>query len=65
MQLELKFKNGDVRLVTVTEIDDQFVTFDGNHPLAGKDLNFDISVRDIRDASEKELSKVKSSCSCC
>lgn len=65
MQLELKFKNGDVRLVTVTEIDDQFVTFDGNHPLAGKDLNFDISVRDIRDASEKELSEVKSSCSCC
>lgn len=65
MQLELKFENGDLRLVTVTEIDDHYVTFDGNHPLAGKDLNFDITVRDVRDASETELSKVKSSCACC
>jgi FKBP-type peptidyl-prolyl cis-trans isomerase SlyD len=65
MQLQLKFENGDDRLVTVTDLDDQYVTFDGNHPLAGQNLNFEVTVRDIRDASQEQLSKVKSNCSCC
>ena len=32
------------------------VTLDGNHPLAGVDLTFDVEVTEIRDATEDELS---------
>jgi FKBP-type peptidyl-prolyl cis-trans isomerase SlyD len=42
-------------LVTVTEIGEDSVTVDGNHTLAGIDLHFDVTVRDIRDATEQEL----------
>jgi len=29
------------------------VTIDANHPLAGKNLNFDVEITDVRDATEK------------
>jgi FKBP-type peptidyl-prolyl cis-trans isomerase SlyD len=31
------------------------VTIDGNHPLAGKTLNFEVEVTDVRQATEEEL----------
>ena len=43
------------RLATVTQVDDQNVTVDLNHPLADQTLNFDIEVVEIRDATEEEL----------
>lgn len=43
------------RAVTVTAITGDMVTIDGNHPLAGKNLNFDIDLVDVRDATEEEL----------
>ena len=42
-------------VVTVVEITDDSVTIDGNHSLAGMTLNFDITVREVRDATEEEL----------
>ncbi len=33
--------------VTVTEVNDESITFDSNHPLAGEDLTFDITLREI------------------
>lgn len=45
---------GAIELV-VTEIVDDEVTVDANHPLAGKSLAFSVSVEDIRDASEAEI----------
>jgi FKBP-type peptidyl-prolyl cis-trans isomerase SlyD len=46
---------GGQQVVVVTELSDEFVTIDGNHPLAGEDLQFDIEVLTIRDATKDEL----------
>lgn len=43
-------------IVTITEIGAETVTVDGNHPLAGVELNFDIEVMNVREASAEELS---------
>jgi FKBP-type peptidyl-prolyl cis-trans isomerase SlyD len=45
-----------VNVVTVTKVDGDEVTIDGNHPLAGETLTFDVEVMDIRPATEDELS---------
>jgi FKBP-type peptidyl-prolyl cis-trans isomerase SlyD len=42
-------------LVTVTAVDEETVTVDGNHPLAGIALHFDVSIKEIRDATEDDL----------
>ncbi|WP_020561093.1 FKBP-type peptidyl-prolyl cis-trans isomerase [Thiofilum flexile] len=44
-----------VRVVTIAAVDDQNITIDGNHPMAGLDLNFDVTVVGIRDASPEEI----------
>lgn len=55
MQFEAQTGNGDSVPVTVTAVTDESVTVDGNHPLAGKNLNFDVSIEDVREASQEEL----------
>ena len=42
-------------IITVTEINGDDVTIDGNHPLAGETLIFDVEVVDVRAATEDEL----------
>ncbi len=42
-------------IVTVIKVEGDEVTIDGNHPLAGESLNFDVEVTDIRAATEDEL----------
>ncbi|MDT8448890.1 MAG: peptidylprolyl isomerase [Wenzhouxiangellaceae bacterium] len=42
-------------VVKVTEIDGDQVTIDANHELAGEELNFDVTVREVREASPQEL----------
>lgn len=44
-----------VQVVTVTKVEGESVTVDGNHPLAGKPLNFDVNVVEVRDATDEEL----------
>lgn len=44
-----------VHLVTVVDVTDDTVTVDANHPLAGLTLNFDVTVVDVRDATDEEL----------
>ena len=41
--------------VTVTHIAGDMVTLDGNHPLAGQNLNFDVEIAGVRPATEEEL----------
>ena len=43
-------------VVTVTAVDGEHVTVDANHPLAGQVLNFDVTVVDVRPATQQELS---------
>jgi FKBP-type peptidyl-prolyl cis-trans isomerase SlyD len=56
MQFHAQGPNGETLIVTVTEVSDDNVTVDGNHPLAGAQLNFDVKVIDVREATEEEAS---------
>lgn len=42
-------------IVTVVAVDGDNITIDGNHPLAGMPLNFDIEVIDVRPATAEEI----------
>jgi FKBP-type peptidyl-prolyl cis-trans isomerase SlyD len=44
------------RVVTVVRIDRDFVTVDGNHPLAGRTLHFSVEVAEVRKATHEEVS---------
>jgi FKBP-type peptidyl-prolyl cis-trans isomerase SlyD len=53
LRLEL---SGGAHIVRVTKISDSHVTLDGNHPLAGQPLEFDIEMVLIREATSEEVS---------
>lgn len=42
-------------VITITEINGDDVTVDGNHPLAGETLIFDVEVVDVRPATDDEM----------
>ena len=46
---------GHTQVVVVTKVSPTHVTVDGNHPLAGQDLNFDVEIVDVRDATKDGL----------
>lgn len=46
---------GEVFPITIVEVRGQTVVIDFNHPLAGKTLHFDVSIKEIREATEDEL----------
>ena len=48
--------DGQNFIFTVVDLKDDDVILDGNHPLAGMDLSFDVEITDIRDATQEELS---------
>jgi len=56
MQLYGQGANGETITVTVKEFNDEFVTIDYNHPLAGKNLMFSVTIMDIREATADEIS---------
>jgi FKBP-type peptidyl-prolyl cis-trans isomerase SlyD len=54
MQFQASTEQGPVS-VRVTKVEDDGVTVDGNHPLAGKHLNFDITIQEVRPGTEEEI----------
>jgi FKBP-type peptidyl-prolyl cis-trans isomerase SlyD len=54
-QFHAQSPEGHHIMITVTNVDGDQVTIDGNHPLAGQQLNFTGSVVEVRDATDQEI----------
>jgi FKBP-type peptidyl-prolyl cis-trans isomerase SlyD len=54
-QFRAQAANGAQQVVTITRIDTDSVTADANHPLAGIPLNFDVTIKEVREATKDEL----------
>lgn len=63
MKFQASTQDGQVCIVRVTQIADDKITVDANHELAGKQLTFDVEVKEVREASEEELAGLNS-CGC-
>jgi FKBP-type peptidyl-prolyl cis-trans isomerase SlyD len=55
MTFEAEGPDGSVHPVLVTKVEDDEVTIDGNHQLAGVELNFEVQIVSVREASEEEI----------
>lgn len=55
MQFQTQTSDGHVMLVTVKDVTDEQVIVDGNHPLAGVALTFDVQIADVRPATADEI----------
>lgn len=53
-QLRATTDDGEQTVIVIDVTDDE-VTVDGNHPLAGLDLRFDVEILDVREATAEEL----------
>lgn len=55
-ELELRDQSGHPVFARVDAVTENNVRLDMNHPLAGKELNFDVKIADVRQATEDEVS---------
>jgi FKBP-type peptidyl-prolyl cis-trans isomerase SlyD len=55
MQFRASTDDGD-QMVMIIDIQEEEVIVDGNHPLSGITLHFDVEILEVRDATEEELS---------
>lgn len=56
VRLQMATPEGHPLEAEVVELKEEGVVLDFNHPLAGETLHFDISIKDLRDATADELS---------
>ncbi|HOP25731.1 MAG TPA: peptidylprolyl isomerase [Candidatus Sabulitectum sp.] len=54
MQFQAQDSNGNLQVITVSEVNGDEVTVDRNHPLAGMPLDFTVNVVDVREQTEEE-----------
>ena len=55
MQFHASGPDGGMQIVTIRDIDGDDVIVDGNHPLAGQRLNFQVKIVNVREASAEEV----------
>src|SRR5512141_2064157 len=55
-ELELRDQSGNQVHARIDKVSDQNIRLDMNHPLAGKELNFDVKIAGLRDATDEEVS---------
>ena len=55
MELQSQDKDGQTFVVKVTKIEDETITVDANHPLAGETLHFSVTIENIRKAEAVEI----------
>lgn len=59
MKFESRGPKGEAVALHVLEFNDETVLVDGNHPLAGEDLTFDITILEVRNAAKEEIAMGK------
>lgn len=64
LPLQLLQEDGSVSYVKISELKDNTVMIDANHPLAGQNLTFDITLVDLKDAKDVSEADLRSH-SCC
>jgi FKBP-type peptidyl-prolyl cis-trans isomerase SlyD len=55
-ELELREQSGHTMLARIDSISDENIRLNMNHPLAGKELHFDVKIAGLRPATEEEVS---------
>ena len=60
-QFQVATEQGHELIVTATEVKEDEVVLDGNHPLAGETLHFEIEILSVREATPEDLSPEESS----
>ena len=55
MTFQAQSSEGEERMLAIAAVDGDEITVDGNHPLAGQVLHFDVSVESVRAATEEEV----------
>ena len=55
MRFDAEGADGHRQMVVIEEVGEEEVTINGNHPLAGETLHFDVTVDSIRQATAEEL----------
>jgi FKBP-type peptidyl-prolyl cis-trans isomerase SlyD len=63
LKLQAQSPNGPI-IIAVKTVEDDTVTVDLNHPLAGQRLHFDIKIVEVREPSAQELATMAGGCSC-
>lgn len=56
IDFQIETPDGGARMATIIKIDGNDIHIDMNHPFAGMNLNFDVTVLSVREAAEDELS---------
>jgi FKBP-type peptidyl-prolyl cis-trans isomerase SlyD len=54
-EVEMQNDEGESRTFVVSKIENGKLTVDGNHPMAGRQVTFIVTVKEIRDATEAEI----------
>jgi FKBP-type peptidyl-prolyl cis-trans isomerase SlyD len=55
MRVNVKGNDDQSQLVTIKAINDESVVVDGNHPLAGQVLHFEIGILELREPTQQEI----------